>query len=140
MREEALELMLQVLRAMETWVHTLSQEEADLAQPPLKKCPLPPAGLCISLKRGALSVLRKPNAPSARKDVASAFTLMKLCSSNCGSVNRRHKDAPSCVNGSRWNIAWLTLNDGKADVHAIAASAKISSIYAAALSFTIYTF
>ena len=27
--------MLQVLRAVETWVHTLPQEEADLAQPPL---------------------------------------------------------------------------------------------------------
>lgn len=34
-REEALELVLQVLRAVETWVHTLPQEEADLAQPPL---------------------------------------------------------------------------------------------------------
>lgn len=34
-REEALDLVLQVLRAVETWVHTLPQEEAGLAQPPL---------------------------------------------------------------------------------------------------------
>ena len=34
-REEALDLVLQVLRAVETWVQTLPQEEADLAQPPL---------------------------------------------------------------------------------------------------------
>jgi IS5 family transposase len=34
-REEALDLVLQVLRAVETWVQTLSQEEADLAQPSL---------------------------------------------------------------------------------------------------------
>ena len=34
-REEALDLVLQVLRAVEIWVQTLPQEEADLAQPPL---------------------------------------------------------------------------------------------------------
>lgn len=34
-REEALDLVLQALRAVETWVQTLPQEEADLAQPPL---------------------------------------------------------------------------------------------------------
>jgi len=35
-REEALGLILNVLHAVETWVQTLPQEEADLAQPPLK--------------------------------------------------------------------------------------------------------
>jgi len=35
-REEALDLILQVLHAVETWVQTLPQEEAYLAQPPLK--------------------------------------------------------------------------------------------------------
>src|SRR5260370_675520 len=35
-REEALSLVLQVLQAVETWVQTLQQEEADLAQPPLE--------------------------------------------------------------------------------------------------------
>jgi hypothetical protein len=35
-REEALGLVLQVLRAVETWVETLPQEEADLAQPSVK--------------------------------------------------------------------------------------------------------
>ncbi len=35
-REEALSLVLKVLQAMETWVQTLQQEEADLAQPPLE--------------------------------------------------------------------------------------------------------
>ncbi len=34
-REEALDLVLQVLRAVETWVQTLPQEKANLAQPPL---------------------------------------------------------------------------------------------------------
>jgi len=34
-REEALDLVLQVFRAVETWVQTLPQKEADLAQPPL---------------------------------------------------------------------------------------------------------
>ncbi len=34
-REEALDLVLQVLRAVETWVQTLPQEEANLAQSPL---------------------------------------------------------------------------------------------------------
>src|SRR5215470_14927832 len=65
---------------------------------------------------------------------------MKPCSSNCESVNRRHKDAPSCVNGSLWNTPSHMLDDGKADAHAIAVCAKICSICAAALSFTIYTF
>ncbi len=35
-REEALSLVLQVLRAVETWVQTLPQEEAYLAQPELQ--------------------------------------------------------------------------------------------------------
>src|SRR5215469_14573997 len=35
-REEALKLVLQVLHTVETWVQTLPQEEAELAQPPLK--------------------------------------------------------------------------------------------------------
>ncbi len=34
-REEALTLVLQVLQAVETWVQTLPEEEAELAQPPL---------------------------------------------------------------------------------------------------------
>jgi hypothetical protein len=52
---------------------------------------------------------------------------LKLCSSNCASVNRRHKDVPSYVNGSRRNIAWLMLGAGKADACAIVGCAKISS-------------
>ncbi len=35
-REEALSLILQVLHTVETWIQTLPQEEADLAQPSLK--------------------------------------------------------------------------------------------------------
>lgn len=35
-REEALSLILTVLRAVETWVQTLPQEEAELTQPPLQ--------------------------------------------------------------------------------------------------------
>src|SRR5438105_3372224 len=35
-REEALGLVLDVLQAVESWVQTLSQEEASLAQPPLE--------------------------------------------------------------------------------------------------------
>jgi Transposase DDE domain len=35
-REEALELVLQVLQAVESWVQTLEQEERDLAQPALE--------------------------------------------------------------------------------------------------------
>ena len=34
-REEALSLVLKLLQAVETWVQSLQQEEADLAQPPL---------------------------------------------------------------------------------------------------------
>jgi len=34
-REEALSLVLTVLQAVETWVHTLQEEEAQLAQPSL---------------------------------------------------------------------------------------------------------
>lgn len=35
-REEALEVVLQVLQAVENWVQTLQQDEAELAQPPLE--------------------------------------------------------------------------------------------------------
>jgi len=35
-REEALSLIVQVLQAVETWVQSLPQEEAELVQPPLE--------------------------------------------------------------------------------------------------------
>src|SRR5258706_14091666 len=62
---------------------------------------------------------------------------MKPYSWSCANVSRRRKDEPNCANEWQLSMPWPMLAGGKADAHAIAAYARISSICAAALSSTI---
>jgi hypothetical protein len=59
---------------------------------------------------------------------------------NSASANSLRQDEPSYANVSLWNMRWHISDTGKDDVLATEASAKISLICDAALSFTIYTF